>query len=66
MLIGSAGDTGSNSRVDLYVKLIKELAAKHKLPKFKLGFFYSDVTKDYLKAKMAAGQTIRGSMDAPI
>ena len=28
MLIGSAGDTGSNSRVDLYVKLIKELTSK--------------------------------------
>lgn len=60
MIIGSAGDTGSNSRVDLYVKIIKELAEKHKIPKFKLGYFYSDVEKDYLRAKMAAGQPIRG------
>ena len=60
MIIGSAGDTGTNSRVDLYVGIIKKLAEKHKIPKFKLGYFYSDVTKDYLKAKMAAGQPIRG------
>ncbi|HSO61924.1 MAG TPA: acyclic terpene utilization AtuA family protein [Desulfobacterales bacterium] len=60
MVIGSAGDTGTNSRVDLYVKIIKELAEKHKIPKFKLGYFYSDVTKDYLMEKMAAGQPIRG------
>ena len=31
MIIGSSGDTGSNSRVDLYVRIIKELAAKHRL-----------------------------------
>jgi hypothetical protein len=60
MVIGSAGDTGTNSRVDLYVGIIKKLAEKHKIPKFKLGYFYSDVTKDYLKAKMAAGQSIQG------
>ena len=28
MIIGSAGDTGTNSRVDLYVRIIKELAAQ--------------------------------------
>ncbi len=31
MIIGSAGDTGDNSRVDLYVAIIKELAVKHQL-----------------------------------
>ena len=41
MIIGSAGDTGANSRVDLYVQIIKELAAKHRLPRFKVGYFYS-------------------------
>lgn len=60
MIIGSAGDTGTNSRVDLYVKIIKELAQKHQIPKFKLGYFYSEVTHDYLKKKMAAGQAITG------
>jgi hypothetical protein len=39
MIIGSAGDTGSNSRVDLFVGMIRELAAKHGLAPFKLGWF---------------------------
>src|SRR5258705_6177183 len=43
MIIGSAGDTGANSRVDLYVQIIKELAAKHALANFKLSYFYSEV-----------------------
>src|SRR5450432_1872503 len=30
MIIGSAGDTGANSRVDLFVQIIKELATKHR------------------------------------
>ena len=36
MIIGSAGDTGTNSRVDLFVDMIKSLAEKHALPRFKL------------------------------
>ena len=31
MIIGSAGDTGTNSRVDLFVEIIKDLARKHAL-----------------------------------
>jgi hypothetical protein len=60
MIIGSAGDTGSNSRVDLYVGIIKELARKHGLQKFRLGYFYSEVGKEYLRAKMHAGDPIEG------
>ncbi len=43
MIIGSAGDTGTNSRVDRFVTILRELAAKHSLPKFKVGYFYSEV-----------------------
>jgi hypothetical protein len=60
MLIGSAGDTGSNSRVDLYVGIIRELAEKHRLPRFKLGYYYSEVGKDYLRPKIRAGDAIEG------
>jgi hypothetical protein len=60
MIIGSAGDTGSNSRVDLFVQIIKDLAKKHRLPKFKLAYFYSEVDKAYLKQKMAEGVIIEG------
>lgn len=60
MLIGSAGDTGTNSRVDFYVDIIKELAKKHKIPKFKLGYYYSEVDKNYLMKKIENGEAIEG------
>jgi hypothetical protein len=60
MIIGSAGDTGSNSRVDLFVRMIRELAAKHSLAPFKLGWFYSEVDKEHLRRKMRAGSAVEG------
>lgn len=60
MIIGSAGDTGANSRVDMYVQIIKDLAKEHNIPKFKLAYFYSEVEKDYLRNKMKNGETIHG------
>ncbi len=60
MLIGSSGDTGSNSRVDMYVDIIRELAKKHKMKKFKLAYFYSEVTGEYLREKMDQGIIIEG------
>jgi hypothetical protein len=60
MIIGSSGDTGSNSRVDLYVKIIRELAAKHRLKRFKLGYFYSEVDKEHVRRRMRAGERVIG------
>jgi hypothetical protein len=60
MIIGSAGDTGSDSRVDLYVGIIRDLAIKHRLEKFRLGYFYSEVDKEFLRAEMLAGEVIEG------
>jgi hypothetical protein len=60
MIIGSAGDTGSNSRVDLFVEIIRELARKHRLAKFRLGHFYSEITKDELRRRIVAGATVAG------
>lgn len=60
MIIGSAGDTGTNSRVDMYVKFIRDLAKKHNLKKFKLAYFYSQIDKSYLKSKMENGVIIEG------
>jgi hypothetical protein len=60
MIVGSAGDTGSDSRVDLYVGIIKNLARQHGLAKFSIGYFYSEVEKAYLRAKIEAGDTIHG------
>ena len=60
MIIGSAGDTGSNSRVDRYVAIITELARQHALPKFRLGHFYSEVSKQHLREQMRQGKIVRG------
>jgi len=60
MIIGSAGDTGANSRVDLYVRIIRELAARHGLPPFRVGWFYSEVDKEAVRARMRAGDAVLG------
>ena len=60
MIIGSSGDTGSNSRVDLFVRMIQALAREHGLPKFRLGYFYSEVDPEYLRAKVRAGDKVLG------
>ncbi|MFA5569172.1 MAG: acyclic terpene utilization AtuA family protein [Trueperaceae bacterium] len=60
MIIGSAGDTGSNSRVDLYVQMIRDIAAEHGLAPFRLGYFYSEVPKEYLRKRMQAGDAVTG------
>ena len=60
MIVGSAGDTGTNSRVDLYVDIVARLARKHRLPKFRLGYFYSEVTIDTLRLRLDAGEAVAG------
>ncbi|EXL01907.1 acyclic terpene utilization AtuA family protein [Aquamicrobium defluvii] len=60
MLIGSAGDTGTNSRVDMYVEIIRGLAGKHDLPPFRLGWFYSEVSKEYVRGKIRSGSAVKG------
>jgi len=60
MIIGSAGDTGTNSRVDLYVEMIRDIARRHALAPFRIGWFYSEVAPSVLREKLAAGEAIRG------
>jgi Acyclic terpene utilisation family protein AtuA len=60
MIIGSAGDSGSNSRVDLFVGIIRDLAKKHGLARFRLGYFYSEVGKDALRRRILAGEEVAG------
>lgn len=60
MIIGSAGDTGSNSRVDMFVEMIREIAKEHNMPPFKLAYFYSEVDKEVLKEKVSNGVLIEG------
>jgi hypothetical protein len=60
MLIGSAGDTGSNSRVDMYVEMIREIAVRHRLGPFRLGYFYSEIPVETVRRRLAAGETVLG------
>ncbi len=60
LVIGSAGDTGSNRGVDEFVNIIKELAQEHNIPKFKIGYFYSEISKDFLRRKIRAGKELTG------
>ncbi len=59
-IIGSAGDTGTNSQVDKFVAIVREIAAKHGLAPFRLGYFYSEVTLDYVRAHLGTGGVIEG------
>lgn len=60
LIIGSAGDSGSNAGVDRFVQLIREIAEEHQIPKFKLGYFYSEVSGEFLVNEIENGQTIEG------
>ncbi|MCC7485442.1 MAG: acyclic terpene utilization AtuA family protein [Burkholderiales bacterium] len=60
LVIGSAGDTGSNRGVDEFVSIVKELAREHRIPKFRIGYFYSEVPKEYLRRKLAGGAVLAG------
>jgi hypothetical protein len=60
LVIGSAGDTGSNRGVDEFVGIMKELAQEHRIPKFRIGYFYSEVPKEFLKKKIRAGKELTG------
>lgn len=60
MIIGSAGDTGTNSRVDRYVELIREIAREHGLTPFKLGYFYSEVDKERVRKALNSSEPVLG------
>lgn len=60
MIIGSAGDTGTNSRVDLFVRILCELAERQRLPKFRIGWFHSEVPASLVAERLANGETVEG------
>lgn len=65
MMIGSSGDTGTDSRVDLYVEMIRDLARKHRLGPFKLVSFYTELDKGYVRKKLGQGEIIAGLDSRP-
>ncbi len=51
MIIGSASDTGTNSGVDRFVRIIKDIARENDFH-FKLAYIYSQQDKESIKAKL--------------
>jgi hypothetical protein len=60
MIVGSAGDTGSNSAVDRFVAIIKDIAREHRLARSRIGYFDSKVGKDSPCRNIGAGDAIGG------
>lgn len=60
MIVGSAGDCGSDSRVDLFVQMIRDLAREHGLAPFTLAYFYSEVDTADLSAALGRGLVLEG------
>jgi hypothetical protein len=58
MVIGSANDTGTNQGVEKFAQIIRDLANKHKLKKFKLATITHTLTKDMLRDRLKPGETI--------
>jgi len=48
------------SKFGEFVGIIKDLAREHRLARFRIGYFYSEVGKDYMRRKIAAGDAIDG------
>lgn len=60
LVIGSAGDAGSNHGVDSFVARLKAIAERHNIPKFRIGYFYSEIDPQYLIDRLKSGETIKG------
>lgn len=52
MIIGSAADTGTNRGVDLFVRLVQEIAERHALPPFRLAAIAAELDRDALLARL--------------
>lgn len=58
LIIGSAGGTGTDRGVDLFLELIKEIAAEHRLAPFRLATIYADVDLDALRERVRRGEVM--------
>jgi hypothetical protein len=60
MIVGSASDTGTDRGVEQYVRLIRDIAAQHGLAPFSLAAIYSELSREEVLSRMAAGARVRG------
>jgi hypothetical protein len=60
LIIGSAGDAGSNHGVDETVRMLRAIAERHHLPRFRIGWFYSEVPAALIADRLGAGERMPG------
>ena len=48
------------SEGSLRAMMIRDIAAKHRLPKFRLGYFSSEIAAEELRRRMLAGEAVEG------
>ncbi len=66
MVIGSCRSTGTDSGVDFFVELIREIAVEHSLGRFRIAAIYSELDLDILKERMEREQTLPLEADEPL
>lgn len=60
LIIGSAGDSGSDHGVDDTVRQLREIAVQHRIPRFRIGWFHSEVPAATIGARLAGGERMPG------
>jgi hypothetical protein len=60
LIIGSAGDSGSDKGVDDTVAMLRDIARAHRIPKFRIGWFHSEVDRAALATRLDAGERMEG------
>lgn len=60
MVIGSCNDTGTNSGVEKFAGIVRQLAKKHRLSPFKMATVPHLLTKEALVARMRKGAVLKG------
>lgn len=55
MIVGSAGDTGTDRGVRAFADILRSVARKHDLPPFRMATIYSEQSLSELKGRVAAG-----------
>lgn len=60
IIVGSAGDTGTDRGVREFAQIIRNVAREHKLPPFRMATIYSQQRLDHLKARLVAGAWTAG------
>jgi len=59
LILGGVGAIGTNRQVDWTLDIIKEISREENLPRFKAAVIYANISKEYLKKRLLAGETIK-------